>query len=95
VQIVALRVVAAGVAPKPQLARIGRAQGEKVTAGAAEAWIDGGWRRIKLYDRAALLAGLRFDGPAIVTQSDCTTCILPGFTARIDDYGSIHLETAS
>ena len=95
VQIVALRVVAAGVAPKPQLARIGRAQGEKVTAGAAEAWIDGGWRRIKLYDRAALLAGLRFDGPAIVTQSDCTTCILPGFIARIDDYGSIHLETAS
>jgi N-methylhydantoinase A len=95
VQIVALRVVAAGVTPKPQLARIGRAQGEKVTAGAAEAWIDGGWRRIKLYDRAALLAGLRFDGPAIVTQSDCTTCILPGFAARIDDYGSIHLETTS
>ena len=55
-------------------------------------WIGGAQHAVPLYDRAALLSGHRFAGPAIVTQADCTTCVLPGFAARIDDHGSIHIE---
>ncbi|HSU05021.1 MAG TPA: hydantoinase/oxoprolinase family protein [Acetobacteraceae bacterium] len=93
VQVVALRVVAAGVIPKPQLARIDRADRPPERSGEARVWLDGDWRDVPLFDRATLRAGPGFAGPAIVTQSDSTTCILPGFTTRIDDYGNIHIHT--
>jgi N-methylhydantoinase A len=95
VQIVALRIVAAGRAPKPEIARVARAQGAPARGGEADVWIEGGWRPVPLYDRAVLLAGARFDGPAIVTQSDCTICVLPGFAAEVDDHGNIHLKDTS
>ena len=38
----------------------------------------------KIYDRAKLEPGMRFDGPAIVTEFDSTTVVLPGYTARVD-----------
>jgi N-methylhydantoinase A len=95
VQIVALRIVVTGIAPKPDIARVAKAQADPRSSGEADVWIEGRWHRVPLYDRAALLAGARFDGPAIVTQSDCTTCVLPGFGAEIDEYGNIHLKDTS
>lgn len=92
VQIVALRVIAAGAAPRPELARIARAEAPPASIRRVPVWIDGAERAIPLYDRAALLCGHRFEGPAVVTQADCTTCVLPGFDARVDEYGSIHIE---
>ncbi len=94
VQIVALRVIAAGASPRPELARIARAETPLASIGEAAVWIGGAQHAVPLYERAALLSGHRFAGPAIVTQADCTTCILPGFTACIDDHGSIHIEAA-
>ena len=38
----------------------------------------------KLYDRAKLAPGMRFDGPAIVTEFDSTTVVLPGYAAEVD-----------
>ena len=38
----------------------------------------------KIYDRAKLTTGNRFDGPAIVTEFDSTTVVLPGYAAEID-----------
>ena len=38
-----------------------------------------------LLDRAALCPGGRIDGPAILTQTDCTTVVPPGWTATVDD----------
>lgn len=42
-----------------------------------------------LYDRAALLADDRVVGPAIVTEMDSTTLILPDHTGIVDRYGNI------
>ncbi|MBW3604538.1 MAG: hydantoinase/oxoprolinase family protein [Actinobacteria bacterium] len=42
-----------------------------------------------LYDRAALQAGNRIAGPAIVTEMDSTTLILPGHTGEVDQFGNI------
>ena len=55
-------------------------------------FFDGATHRALLYDRAALLAGQRIEGPAVVQQDDCTTCILGGFTAEIDAYGNILMK---
>jgi N-methylhydantoinase A len=52
----------------------------------------GGTRDAALFDRAALGAGDRFAGPAIVTQLDATTLVPPGWTARMDASGALVLQ---
>ncbi len=37
-----------------------------------------------IYDRAKLTPGVRFAGPAIVTEFDSTTLVLPGYEAEVD-----------
>jgi N-methylhydantoinase A len=52
-------------------------------------WSRGRWLSAKLYDRAKLLAGNRLDGPAIVTEMDSTTLILPDHHAEVDVFGNL------
>jgi len=49
----------------------------------------------RYYDRAALTAGNRLEGPAIVSQYDSTTVIPPGVGARVDGSGNIVIEVAA
>jgi N-methylhydantoinase A/oxoprolinase/acetone carboxylase beta subunit len=62
-----------------------------------EAWfrVDGSLEQVatRYYDRAALRAGNRLEGPAIVNQYDSTTVIPPDTTASIDRFGLIVIET--
>ena len=58
-----------------------------------EAWfvVDGTLEHVptRYYDRTALQAGDRLEGPAIVNQYDSTTVIPPGIGAQVDRFGSI------
>jgi N-methylhydantoinase A/oxoprolinase/acetone carboxylase beta subunit len=64
-----------------------------------EAWfrVGGSLERVatRYYDRAALRAGNRLEGPAIVNQYDSTTVIPPGTSASIDRFGNIVIDTGS
>jgi N-methylhydantoinase A/oxoprolinase/acetone carboxylase beta subunit len=64
-----------------------------------EAWflVGGELERVptRYYDRAALKAGNRLEGPAIVSQYDSTTVIPPGVGARVDQSGNIVIEVAA
>jgi len=91
-QIVALRLVAAGRTPKPELPAVPSADGPVVTDGTAKIHVGGAWRDVPLIRRETLRAGHAFAGPAVVMQNDCTTCVLPGYAARIDGYGIMHIE---
>ena len=42
-----------------------------------------------IYDRGALRPGHRFSGPAVVTEFDSTTVVLPGYVAEVDEYFNI------
>ena len=42
-----------------------------------------------LYDRARLLAGDRIEGPAVITEMDTTSLILPGHHGIVERHGSI------
>lgn len=42
-----------------------------------------------IYDRYALPAGARFDGPAIVEEFDSTTVVHPHFAVTVDDVGNL------
>ena len=48
-----------------------------------------GWHDTPIYLREDLGPGMRFDGPAIVEQSDTTTVVEPGMDARVDAKGNL------
>ncbi|QBF32004.1 5-oxoprolinase [Thalassococcus sp. S3] len=52
-------------------------------------YADGAWREGYIYDRAKLAPGNRIEGPAIVTEMDSTSVILPDHVGVIDDVGNI------
>ena len=45
------------------------------------------------YDRSLLRAGHTFAGPGLVLQMDSTTVIPPGWTARVDGYRNLIVES--
>jgi N-methylhydantoinase A/oxoprolinase/acetone carboxylase beta subunit len=63
------------------------------------AWfrVDGELRELptRYYDRAALKAGNRVEGPAVVHQYDSTTMVPPGLAAVIDRFGNIVISTGA
>jgi N-methylhydantoinase A/oxoprolinase/acetone carboxylase beta subunit len=85
----------------PPLVMPEAASGSASPAGAlrheGEAWfrVDGALEQVatRYYERAALKAGNRLEGPAIVNQYDSTTVIPPGTAASIDRFGHIVIET--
>jgi len=52
---------------------------------------DSGMAQVPLYDRASLGAGDFIAGPAIVSQVDATTLVLPGWSGTVHPLGAILL----
>lgn len=55
-------------------------------------YFEGDWYDATIYERYKLHSGLTVPGPAIVTEMDSTTLILPGFQARTDLVGNLLIE---
>ncbi len=55
-------------------------------------YFDGKFLSTPIYDRAKFRPGNRMPGPAIVTEMDSTTVILPHFTGEVDRYFNILLR---
>lgn len=91
VQLVNLRLVVLGVTEPPAFAESPLATGAPVADRRVQVWHGGAWHDMPLYLRDALLHGHAFRGPAVVAQEDATTCIPPGFEARVDAHGNLHL----
>jgi N-methylhydantoinase A len=60
-----------------------------------QVWADGEMRPAVIYDRAKLRAGDKITGPAIVTEMDSTTLVLPDCEAVVDAYGVILINPVS
>ncbi|MGB7406428.1 MAG: hypothetical protein WA906_12115, partial [Pacificimonas sp.] len=52
-------------------------------------YTDGEWHDAAIYDRALLKAGNVVPGPAVVTEMDSTTLVLPGCHAKVDANGNL------
>jgi N-methylhydantoinase A len=52
-------------------------------------WFDGGWVETPVYVREHLPEAVRFEGPAIVEQLDCTSVVEPGNRVEIDAIGNL------
>ena len=85
-EIVNLRAVGFGAVPKPEL-QVGTVGGSDASAAVVaehEVSFDGEKALTKIYDRAKLEPGAEIVGPAIVTEFDSTTVVLPGHGAKVD-----------
>ena len=52
-------------------------------------YAEGAWREGYIYDRAKLQPGNQVPGPAVITEMDSTSVILPGHVGVIDEVGNI------
>ena len=93
VEIVTLRVDARGVFPAPALRELPPAGPlEAARLGTQTVFLEAGPADAAIYARARLGAGARIDGPAILTQLDATTLLLPGQTGVVDRFGNLIVE---
>ena len=96
VQLVTVRVEAAGLVPKAafQPRPEGPADASGAVTGRREVWLPeaGGFVACPVYDRERMAPGHRIPGPAIVEQMDATTVIPPGMAGRVEPYGNLILE---
>ena len=96
-EIVNLRSVGAGVVPKPDLpsGEIGGTDASGAVVEEHDIVVEGQKIPAKIYDRAKLHPGATFDGPAIVTEFDSTTVVLPGYVASVDATFNILIDRKS
>jgi N-methylhydantoinase A len=85
-EIVNLRAVGYGAVPKLELpvGEAGDADASAAVVDEHQVVFDGERVPTKVYDRSKLQPGASLDGPAIVTEFDSTTVVLPGHRAEVD-----------
>lgn len=97
IEVVNVRTTVIGVTSKPEIPRHRRAAGAPAEAITSRRPMVAGGRAIEcpIYDRELLPGGARFDGPAVVEEAGATTVVLPGWTARVDEWGNLRLEATA
>jgi N-methylhydantoinase A len=90
-ELVNLRAVVTGRPPKVSapLVATGDADPAAARTGETKVYVQGAWTQAQLYDRALLAAGNVVPGPAVITEMDSTTLLLPGHAGTVDAVGSI------
>jgi N-methylhydantoinase A len=91
-EIVSLRVTVAGVMRKPAAAKIRRGTAippKAASTGKRPAHFGGSFRPTPVFSRAALLAGNRIKGPALIEEHASTTVLMPGDACEVDAWGNL------
>ncbi len=90
-ELVMIRAVVRASAARIVGEEVGRADAELDDCKVHETrfYYQGEWHDAMIYDRAPLHPGLIVPGPAIVSEMDSTTVILPGHAATVDSIGNL------
>ena len=95
VQIVALRVVIAGVTPKPEFAEQGLKLQQTQPRKRIPIVHQGSTIEAGLFNRSDMSPGSFFAGPAVILQDDTTTWAPPGFEGHVDGFGNLILKRSA
>lgn len=95
VQIVALRVVIAGVTPKPEFAELGLKPQQTQARKRIPIVHQGSTIEAGLFNRSDMSPGSFFAGPAVILQDDTTTWAPPGFEGHVDGFGNLILKRSA
>ena len=90
-EVVNLRAISQGKATIAKARAIGKGgpDASKAKVETTTMYVDGADREAAIYDRTKLLAGNRIPGPAMITEMDSTTLILPDHVGEVDNLGNI------
>ena len=90
-EVVNLRAISQGKATlaKARTIEKGGPDASKAKVETSTMYVDGADREAGIYDRTKLLAGNRIPGPAMITEMDSTTLILPDHVGEVDTLGNI------
>ncbi|WP_374395387.1 hydantoinase B/oxoprolinase family protein [Sphingopyxis sp.] len=70
------------------------ATSSETTSETVAAWLAGAPRDVPLHQRSALAAGSSVSGPAIIIDALSTTVVEPGWTATVEEEGTLNLTRA-
>src|SRR6476661_6232263 len=96
-EIVSLRSTVTGIMRKPPQEKIrrGRSAPDKTASiGKRSVYLQGKYQSTPTYARAALAAGNRISGPALIEEHASTTVLLPGDRLAVDAYGNLVIKVA-
>ena len=91
-EIVSLRATVTGMMRKPPQAKVKRGTAtlpKTAFTGKRSVYFGGSFRPAPTYRRAALLAGNRIKGPALIEEHASTTVLMPGDRCEVDAYGNL------
>ncbi len=90
-ELVTVRATASGPRPNVSSTTIeeGGVDPKDAITSATEIFVDGAWANANVYDRVKLKAGNVIPGPAIITEMDSTTLVLPDHAATVHNSGSL------
>ena len=91
IEIVNLRLEASGAVPRPRTKKLERRRGttERAHKETRSVVFPTGSTECAIYDRYELGAGDQIGGPAIIEESDSTTLVPLGYTARVDNLANL------
>jgi len=96
-EIVSLRATVTGLMKKPPLEKIKKgsaAPPKQAFTGKRPVWFDGKSRAAPTYSRAALLAGNKIAGPALIEEHASTTVLMPRDKMTVDAWGNLVIAVA-
>ena len=91
-EIVSLRSTVTGLMRKPpqrKIARGSKAPAKAASGGKRPVYFGGRFHSTPTYRRAALAAGNRIKGPALIEEYASTTVLMPGDALEVDAFGNL------
>jgi 5-oxoprolinase (ATP-hydrolysing)/N-methylhydantoinase A len=96
IEAISFRLRVAGPEPSLALQQAGaEGEGRPKRKGMRRSFFDGTWYEAGVWDRYALQAGDRIEGPAIVEEREATTIVPPGDVLTADAEGNLRIAIAS
>ncbi|MEC7806563.1 MAG: hydantoinase/oxoprolinase family protein, partial [Pseudomonadota bacterium] len=92
VQLINLRMVISGKPPKPNFPPLKKPEKNTKAREFIQVYGNGSHAEAGVFLRSDLGPGHTIDGPAVILQQDCTTCILLGYDAVVDDFGNLLIQ---
>ena len=87
VEVVNLCVSGFGLNDRPRIPKLGAAPSVRPLCTKRAVYFGGTFCETPIYDRSALPAGCRLDGPAVIEEFGSTSVVFPGQTLEVDPHG--------
>ena len=91
IELISIKITAISATDTPVLPALAAGSGAPEPIGARAVVFDDGEHEAAVYDRASLLGGHVFAGPAVIEEPASVTVVRPGMPVRVDEYGHLLL----